>query len=160
MRKDPRGLLRAWAAAREAGAKLDLLVAGDPGRQAPATMGEARLLGRVTDEELADLLTAAACLLFPSFYEGFGLPPLEALGCGCPVAAYRNSSLPEVVGEAGTLVPNRDAEALGRAAADLVLDGQRRRRAIAEGKRQAARFTWERAAKATVAGYRSLLGSV
>ena len=159
VRKDPRGLLRAWAVAREAGAQLDLLVAGDPGRQAPVSMGEARLLGRVDDEELADLLSAAACLLFPSLYEGFGLPPLEALGCGCPVVAYRNSSLPEVVGEAGVLVPNRDAEALGRAAAELVLNEKLRRRVIAGGRKQAARFTWERAARGTVAGYRAALAA-
>jgi len=159
VRKDPRGLLRAWNAAREAGADIDLLVAGDPGRQAPATMGDARLLGRVTDEELADLLSAAACLLFPSLYEGFGLPPLEAMGCGCPVVAYRNSSLPEVVGEAGVLVPNRDAEALGRAAAELVLDPNQRRRLVARGRKQAARFSWEKAARATVAGYRALLSA-
>jgi glycosyltransferase involved in cell wall biosynthesis len=157
VRKDPRGLLRAWAAAREAGADHDLLVAGDPGRQAPAEMGNARLLGWVTDQELADLLSAASCLLFPSLYEGFGLPPLEALGCGCPVVAYRNSSLPEVVGGAGVLVPNRDAQALGRAAARLVLDLKERRRSIAAGRKQAARFTWERAARATVAGYNGLL---
>ena len=122
-------------------------------------MGEARLLGRVDDEELADLLSAAACLLFPSLYEGFGLPPLEALGCGCPVVAYRNSSLPEVVGEAGVLVPNRDAEALGRAAAELVLNEKLRRRVIAGGRKQAARFTWERAARGTVAGYRAALAA-
>ena len=157
VRKDPRGLLRAWAAAREGGAGLDLLVAGDPGRQAPASMGDARLLGRVTDEELADLLSAAACLLFPSLYEGFGLPPLEAMGCGCPVVAYRNSSLPEVVGSAGVLVPNRDAAALGRAAAELVLDPKKRQRLATQGRKQAARFSWAKTARGTVAGYRSLL---
>src|SRR5207302_11235695 len=141
----------------EAGADIDLLVAGDPGRQAPATMGDARLLGRVTDEELADLLSAAACLLFPSLYEGFGLPPLEAMGCGCPVVAYRNSSLPEVVGEAGILVPNRDAEALGRAAVDLMRDPAQRGLLVDRGLAQAARFSWKKAARQTIDAYRSLL---
>ena len=157
LRKDPRGLVRAWLAARAAGAAADLLVAGDPGPQAPVDMGAARLLGHVTDEELADLLSAAGCLLFPSLYEGFGLPVLEAMGCGCPVAAYRNSSLPEVVGDAGALVANRDADALGRAAAELVLDSGKRERAARSGLARARRFTWKQAARLTIAAYRSLL---
>ena len=126
VRKDPKGLVRAWKAAKAAGADFDLVVAGEPGGQAPADMGGARLLGHATSDELVDLLSAAECLLFPSLYEGFGLPALEAMACGCPVVAYRNSSLPEVVGEAGVLVPNRDAEALGRAAAELSSDPSRR----------------------------------
>ena len=157
VRKDPRGLLRAWAAAREAGPDADLLVAGDPGRQAPSQMGGARLLGHVTDDELAELLSAARCLLFPSLYEGFGLPVLEAMGCGCPVAAYRNSSLPEVAGSAATLVGNRDPIALGRAAAELGGEGAGRRKAIAAGRKQAAKFSWRKTARETIAGYRSLL---
>jgi glycosyltransferase involved in cell wall biosynthesis len=158
VRKDPRGLLRAWGAARHAGADHDLLVAGDPGRQAPAAMGDARLLGSVDDDGLADLLSTASCLLFPSLYEGFGLPPLEAMACGCPVVAYRNSSLPEVVGSAGILVPSRDPEAMGRAAAELVLDSKRRHAAVVAGRRQAARFSWEKTARATIKGYQDLLG--
>jgi glycosyltransferase involved in cell wall biosynthesis len=157
VRKNPPGLLKAWAAARAGGAELDLLVAGEPGRQAPGSMGDARLLGSVDDDGLADLFSAAGCLLFPSLYEGFGLPPLEAMACGCPVVVYRNSSLPEVVGDAGVLVPNRDADALGRAAAELVLDPVRRRAAVAAGREQAAKFTWKRAARATIEGYESLL---
>src|SRR6266851_2876515 len=98
-RKDPASLLRAWAAAREIGPGLELVIAGEPGRQAPSEMPGARRLGRVDDEDLADLYTAAGCLVFPSRYEGFGLPCLEAMACGCPVAAYSNSSLTEVVGE-------------------------------------------------------------
>ncbi|MDQ6919677.1 MAG: glycosyltransferase family 4 protein [Candidatus Dormibacteraeota bacterium] len=160
VRKDPRGLVRAWQAAKAAGADLDLVVAGEPGGQAPADMGGARLLGHATSDELVDLLSGAACLLFPSLYEGFGLPALEALACGCPVVAYRNSSLPEVVGDAGLLVPNRDAEALGRAAAELVLDPARRRRLIDQGLAQAARFSWKGTADQTVKGYRDLLAII
>lgn len=156
VRKDPRGLLRAWQVAKAAGADADLLIAGEPGRQAPADMGPARLLGQVTDDELADLLSAAAGLIYPSLYEGFGLPPLEAMGCGCPVAAYANSSLPEVVGEGGVLVPNRDVEGLGRAAARFLLDPAHRATIVAAGARQAARFTWAEAARRTIEGYREL----
>lgn len=158
IRKDPAGLLAAWSAARAAGADLDLLVAGAPGRQAPREMGDARLLGHVVDEDLADLLSAATCLLFPSLYEGFGLPPLEAMACGCPVVAYNNSSLPEVVGSAGILVPNRDRNALGQAAASLHLDPSRRSPLAADGLVRAAGFTWAGAAAETIAGYRGVLG--
>lgn len=157
VRKDPRGLLRAWRTATAAGAAGELVVAGEPGRQAPSDMGGARMLGHVSDEELVDLLTAGACLLFPSLYEGFGLPALEAMACGCPVVAYRNSSLPEVVGEAGLLVRNRDSEALGRAAAELVLDPARRAGLIREGLAQARRFSWRETARRTIEGYRALV---
>jgi glycosyltransferase involved in cell wall biosynthesis len=152
-RKDPSSLLRAWTAARQLSPDLQLVVAGDRGRQAPSTMPGARLLGRVDDAELADLYTAAGCLIFPSRYEGFGLPCLEAMACGCPVAAFRNSSLPEVVDDAGELVADGDAEALGRAAADMSADPERWRRA---GLERAKSFSWRKAARQTIAVYESL----
>jgi len=153
-RKDPASLLRAWAAAREVRPGLELVIAGEPGRQAPSDMPGARLLGRVDDEELADLYTAAGCLVFPSRYEGFGLPCLEAMACGCPVAAYRNSSLPEVVGEAGMLVADGDAEALGLAAARMIGERERWGRA---GLGRAKGFSWRKTARQTIAVYESLL---
>ena len=146
VRKDPRGLLRAWRTATAGGAAVELVVAGEPGRQAPAEMGGARLLGHVSTEEMVDLLSDAGCLLFPSLYEGFGLPVLEAMACGCPVVAYRNSSLPEVVGDAGVLVSNGDAEALGQAAAELVLNPKRRAELVRKGRVQAHRFSWKNTA--------------
>jgi glycosyltransferase involved in cell wall biosynthesis len=149
-RKDPAALLRALAASREVRPGLQLVVAGDPGRQAPPKMPGARLLGRVDDDQLADLYTAAGCLVFPSRYEGFGLPCLEAMACGCPVAAFRNSSLPEVVGEAGLLVDDGDAEALGRAAAAMSADPEPWRRA---GLERAGAFSWRKAARQTIAAY-------
>jgi len=160
VRKDPRGLIRAWRRATSAGATGELVIAGAPGRQAPTYMGGARVLGHVTDPELVDLLSAAACLLFPSLYEGFGLPALEAMACGCPVVAYSNSSLPEVVGKAGILVPNNDAEALGQAAADLVSQPARRRKLVERGLAQAAKFSWKETAARTIEGYRSLLAII
>ena len=153
-RKDPASLLRAWAAAREVRPKLQLVVAGEPGRQAPAAMPGAKLLGRVGDEDLADLYTAAGCFVFPSRYEGFGLPCLEAMACGCPVAAFRNSSLPEVVGDAGLLVDDGDAAALGRAAAEMIGEADRWRRA---GLERAKAFSWRKTARQTIAAYESLL---
>jgi glycosyltransferase involved in cell wall biosynthesis len=153
-RKDPAALLRAWGVAKEARPQIPLVIAGDPGRQAPPAMPGARMLGRVDHTELADLYTAAGCLVFPSRYEGFGLPCLEAMACGCPVAAYRNSSLPEVVDGAGQLVADGDAEALGRAAAALSADPAPARRA---GLERAKAFSWRKAARETIAAYESVL---
>ena len=152
-RKDPRALLRAWAVAREVHPELQLLIAGEPGKQAPRMPG-AFQLGRVDDEGLADLYTAAACLPFPSRYEGFGLPCLEAMACGCPVAAFRNSSIPEVVGEAGMLVQDGDADALGRAAAEIVTAPERWRQA---GLRRARQFSWAKTGREVISAYESVL---
>jgi len=156
-RKSPRDLLAAWREAVSAGADCDLVIAGDPGAQAPGALPGARLLGRVGDDELVDLLSAAACLLFPSRYEGFGLPVLEAMACGCPVVCYSNSSLPEVAGAAGILVPDGDAVGMGRRAAQLVLDAASSKRVRAAGLEQAGRFTWEIVAAEVIEAYATLL---
>src|ERR1700682_5045461 len=152
-RKDPRSLLLAWTSARVVRPALELVVAGEPGKQAPAGMAGARLLGRVDDSERADLYPAAGCFVFPSRYEGFGLPCLEAMACGCPVAAFRNSSLPEVVDRAGVLVEDGDANALGRAAAAVSGDPERWRRL---GLERVKSFSWRKAARETIAVYESL----
>ena len=131
-----------------------LLIAGIPGRQAPPSMAGAVQLGRVVDEELADLYSAASCLVFPSRYEGFGLPCLEAMACGCPVAAFRNSSIPELVDDAGVLVADGDGEALGTAAAQVIDQAERWRRA---GLQRARMFSWDRAARDTISAYQSVL---
>ena len=154
-RKDPASLLRAWRTATKTNPELELVIAGEPGRQAPTSMGGAHMLGHLPDPELADIYAAAGCLLFTSRYEGFGLPCLEAMACGCPVAAFRNSSLPEVLEGAGELVPDGDADALGRAAATLAKTPERARRA---GLDRAKMFGWSRAARQTIAAYESILG--
>jgi glycosyltransferase involved in cell wall biosynthesis len=155
-RKDPGGLLRAWAAARGLGADCELVLAGEPGRQAP-DMDGARALGYLPTEDLAELLSAAGCLLFTSRYEGFGLPVLEAMACGCPVVAYRNSSLPEVADRVAVLVDDGDAVALGRSAAAFLLDARLRGAARSQGIKWAARFTWDAAAGRTAEVYDRLL---
>jgi glycosyltransferase involved in cell wall biosynthesis len=155
-RKDPAALVRAWRRARQ-DVDCDLVAAGSPGPQAPEHLDGARVLGQVSHEELADLYSAAGCLAFASRYEGFGLPVLEALACGCPVVAFDNSSLPEVAGRVASLVADGDAEALGAEAARLLTDHTARERVAARGPAWAGRFTWERAARATVRLYRGLL---
>ena len=154
-RKDPDSLLRAWRTATRLRPELELVIVGEPGRQAPRSMGGAHMLGYVEDVELADLYGAAGCLVFTSRYEGFGLPCLEAMACGCPVAAFRNSSLPEVVDGGGELVPDGEAETLGRAAVALADDPDRARRA---GLEQAKKFGWRKAARETIAAYQAVLG--
>ena len=157
VRKDPRALLLSWEVAKRAGANLDLVLAGAASRQAPAEMGAARRLGYLEHSALVDLYSAATCLLFPSRYEGFGLPILEAMACGCPVVTYRNSSLPEVAGDAAVLVPDGDAEALGRAAAEIALSPELAARLRQAGLARAREFSWRKAAQATIAVYRRFL---
>lgn len=152
-RKDPPALLRAWAVARRTHPDLQLLIAGEPGKQAPRMPG-AFQLGRVEDDGLADLYSAAACLPFPSRYEGFGLPCLEAMACGCPVVAFRNSSLPEVVDDAGMLVADGDADALGQAAAQMIREPERWRQA---GLRRAKQYSWAKTARDVVSAYEAVL---
>jgi glycosyltransferase involved in cell wall biosynthesis len=153
-RKDPAALLAAWETARGSDPSLKLVLAGDPGKQAPRSMAGAVKLGRVDDEALADLYSAAACFVFPSRYEGFGLPCLEAMACGCPVAAFRNSSLPEVVGDAGMLVEDGNGPALGRAAVEMIRERDRWRRA---GLARVRAFSWRKTARATISAYESVL---
>lgn len=156
-RKDPAALFRAWEIAREAIPELPLVLAGHLGPQAPSDLRSARTLGYVSEPDLVDLLSAAGCLVFPSRYEGFGLPVLEAMACGCPVTAFENSSLPEVAGRAVALVPDGDAESLGRAAARLISSSRERAQAVKAGLNQARRFNWRRMARATLAAYEDLL---
>ena len=153
-RKDPAALLRAWRVAKEANPELPLVLVGEPGQQAPGKMPGARVLGHVAERDLVDVYSAAGCLVFPSRYEGFGLPCVEAMACGCPVAAYKNSSVQEVVDGAGELVEDGDADALGRAAARLAAIAER---PWAPGLRRARTFSWRKTARATISAYQSLL---
>ncbi len=157
VRKDPGALLRAWETARQAGADVDLILAGAASRQAPVDLGAAKRLGYLEHSDLVDLYSAATCLLFPSRYEGFGLPVLEAMACGCPVVTYQNSSLPEVAGAAAVLVRDGDFEAMGRAAAQVALDPNRAAKLRKAGLARAREFSWGKAARATIAVYRRFL---
>jgi glycosyltransferase involved in cell wall biosynthesis len=109
-------------------------------------------LGRVADDRLVDLYRSASALVFPSLYEGFGLPPLEAMACGCPVAVSRVASLPEVCGDAAVYFDPSSAEGIARGIVE-VLD-----RPANGGPERAALFTWEEFAHRHDAVYRELAG--
>jgi glycosyltransferase involved in cell wall biosynthesis len=112
-------------------------------------------IGYTDDEALSALYCAADLFVFPSFYEGFGLPVLEAMSVGCPVVTSNNSALPEVGGDAAQYVEAGDDEALA-AAITALLNDETERNAMAErGRGQAARFTWRACAEATLETYRN-----
>jgi glycosyltransferase involved in cell wall biosynthesis len=106
-----------------------------------------RLLGFVEDEDLPALYRGAALFAFPSLYEGFGLPVLEAMACGVPVVCSNTSSLPEVAGNAALLVDPLDVDGLSNAMGRALEDAELRRTMIKRGLARAARFTWERSAQ-------------
>lgn len=112
----------------------------------------------VEDEQLRALYASAAAFVFPSVYEGFGLPPLEAMGCGTPIVACAVASLPEVVGDGGVLVPPDDPAALAVALQRLLTDPHLAAEMTRRGFEQSARFTAEATAAATVDVYRELVG--
>jgi glycosyltransferase involved in cell wall biosynthesis len=116
------------------------------------------LTGFVRDEDLPGLYAAATAFIFPSLYEGFGLPPLEAMACGTPVVCSNTSSLPEVVGEAALLCDPLDELALADALKRVVSDEDLRDTLRERGLKQAAKFSWDRTAKETLAVYNSVLG--
>lgn len=106
-----------------------------------------RFLGRVDDDELAELYRGALAFVFPSLYEGFGIPPLEAQRCGCPVIAARAASMPEVLGDSALFVDPYDVDDIARAMSTLIDDPRVRDRLVAEGARNAARFSWRASAE-------------
>ena len=135
-------------------ANLQLLIAGGRGWLYQGILAEAekhpdrvRLLGFVDEADLPALYRNAALFAFPSLYEGFGLPVLEAMACGVPVVCSDASSLPEVAGDAALLVDPHDEDALAEAMARGLGETDLRREMITRGLAQAARFTWERAAR-------------
>ena len=102
-----------------------------------------RFVGMVADAHMPALLSAATLFVFPSLYEGFGLPPLEAMACGTAVVASSLTSVPEVVGDAGLLVDPRQADALGAAMARVLGDATLRHDLALKGLRRAREFRSE-----------------
>jgi glycosyltransferase involved in cell wall biosynthesis len=118
---------------------------------------EIRFVGYIPGQELAEWYNAATLFVYPSLYEGFGLPPLEAMACGTPVVTSGISSLPEVVGPAGVTVDPTDVDALAEAVAGVLADAEKRQVMQAAGLAQASGFSWQKAARETVRSYRRAL---
>ena len=117
-----------------------------------------RFAGYVAGEELPLWYNAAGMFVYPSLYEGFGLPLLEAMACGTPVIAADTSSLPEVVGDAGLLVDPRDVDALTQAIHSLAGSETRREELRLRGRQRASAYSWRRTAEETLAVYRDVMG--
>jgi len=165
-RKNLLTLLQGYAAFRRLGGGYKLALVGgrgwlyEPVLAAIEELGlhqEVIVPGFVPEEELPLWYNAAEALAYPSLYEGFGLPPLEAMACGRPVAVSDASSLPEVVGDAGLLVDPHQPDAWTEALQRLWQDAAYRADLAAQGLKRAQQFSWERMARETVGVYRSVL---
>lgn len=160
-RKNQLGLLRAFANI-QARVPHTLILAGGEGSGAEAVKTyltehpqvRAKWIGYVPDAQLRALYSGADAFALPSFWEGFGLPVLEAMACGAPVLTSNCSSLAEIAGEAALLVNPHDETALADALLRLLTDSALRERLKAAGKARAAQFSWSAAAQQTLAIYR------
>ncbi len=148
-------LAQALAVARSKRPDLTLTIVGPPGwLEVPGLDAPGiRRLGTVDERTLDALYRRALVCAVPSRYEGFGLPALEAMARGCPVVASNATSLPEVVGSAGTLVPVGDVESLARALLEVSEDHEVRGTMAELGRERAAGFTWQGSAHAHAAAY-------
>jgi glycosyltransferase involved in cell wall biosynthesis len=102
-----------------------------------------KIIDKISEDDIIGFYNSVDLLLYPSLYEGFGLPPLEAMACGCPVITSNTSSLPEVVGDAGILVDPYDTEAIAIAVEKVLLNKKIREDMIEKGLKQAKKFSWE-----------------
>lgn len=116
-----------------------------------------RWTGYVSDEDLSSLYSSCRAFIYPSIYEGFGLPPLEAMACGAPVISSRIPSIMEVLGDAAHLVSPTDVDALGQSIIQLWENPSERQRLSQAGKARAAQFSWERTARLTLDVYAAAL---
>jgi glycosyltransferase involved in cell wall biosynthesis len=137
-----------------------LVIAGAPGHRAERELAsiarygledDVVLVGRVPDEDLPPIYSLADVFVFPSLYEGFGIPLLEAMACGCPVVTSTAGSCPEVVGDAAVIVDPGNVEAIAAAVDDLLNNPSLAQTMIAKGRERARAFTWEQCARDTIA---------
>jgi len=159
-------LLEAFAAVRRRAPGLTLALAGRAEAPSPPVevmihrMGlgaSVRAAGYVRQDELQALYSGAAAVVYPSLYEGFGLPVVEAMACGTPAVASSTSCFPEVAGDAALLVDPESAQAIEAGIWSVLTDGSLRAKLISRGLRRAAELTWGRTARETLAVYRRAL---
>jgi glycosyltransferase involved in cell wall biosynthesis len=173
LRKNVRGLLSAWTwAAGSIGQTTPLVIGGHLPKpdgtffeDFPALAQElgvadtVRFIGAVEEADKPALYRGATVFVYPSRYEGLGLPPLEAMACGVPVVASSAASLPEIVGTAGYLIPPDDTRSLGAALLTCVVEPTVADDLRARGLAQAKKFSWEQTARETVAAYEDAVQS-
>lgn len=152
----------AWVRRQDGGKGARLALTGDRGGleahlRLHGLGEEVVFLGEVPNPALEGVYAAARALVFPSRYEGFGYPPLEAMGCGTPAVVSDAASLPEVVGEGGIIVPVNQARPLGEAMLRLLADDALRQELSRKARERARAFSWEALAGGTLAAYREAL---
>lgn len=165
-RKNIIGLIRAYAGLKDSyREEFDLVIAGGRGWLNSSIYKEVekleindnvKFIGYVDEEDLPYLYNLAEVFVYPSFYEGFGLPILEAMVCGCPVITSKVSSMPEVGGEAVLYVDPKETGIIKEALESLLDDEKKRGEMIDVGFKQVKNFSWEKCAKQTLAVYNSL----
>ncbi|MGH2603150.1 MAG: glycosyltransferase family 4 protein, partial [Dehalococcoidia bacterium] len=160
--KNRETVVRALRQLAAQGIDLPLVVVGQQGwlqdRAAPLQMGDAlRYLGYVPDDDLPALYTLAEAFVFPSWLEGFGLPPLEALACGTPVVSSDRPAMPEVLGGAVLYADPRRPAAWAEALECVTGDRTLRQSLVSRGLEQVKQYSWERAARETLAVFEAAL---
>jgi len=164
-------LVEAWALleTREGTAGHHLILAGREDPRYPEVrhrikalnlLEQVRVLGEIPEEDLPCLYAGASWFVFPSLYEGFGLPVLEAMACGTPVVCSNISSLPEIVGDAAITFDPTDVEGMAQALFDALGDPKRRGKMSEKARRRAQCFRWERTAQLTYQCYKEVLTEV
>jgi glycosyltransferase involved in cell wall biosynthesis len=165
-RKNLSRLIRAFWRLRKQGFRHQLIIVGPNGWQMDGFGAEieqlelqnsVRMLGYVPAEDLPGLYSLASIFVFPSLYEGFGLPPLEAMACGVPVLTSNNSSLAEICADAAHLIDPRDEAELAGGMRKLLEDSEWRAELGRRGRRRSKEFSWSAAARQTMALYESVL---
>jgi glycosyltransferase involved in cell wall biosynthesis len=166
--KNQTTLVRAFHRLKGKGLEQGLVIAGQKGWMYEKLFrlvdglglrDEVRFVGYVPADDLVAVYNMADLFVFPSLYEGFGLPPLEAMACGLPVVASSAPALAEVLNGAAILVTPSDVDALAEASARALGDRRLRSRLRRQGLERASQFSWQRTARGTVAAYEAALSS-
>ncbi|MHC5037364.1 MAG: glycosyltransferase family 4 protein [Planctomycetota bacterium] len=166
--KNLKTLLDAFALLRKDAFDLQLVITGPKDRHTPSVVAHVAqrglsdrvvFTGNIADRDLSALYAGAAVLVFPSLYEGFGLPPLEAFATGVPVVASNAASLPEVLGDAALLVDPLNSNAFRDAIARVIREDDLRETLVSKGRKQLAKYSWTETARNTLEVYREALQS-
>lgn len=157
--KNVQGLLRAFELVKER-ISHSLVIAGNgKGKDSFPSMERVLFKGYVSSRDLVDLYRRASLFVFPSFYEGFGLPPLEAMACGCPVVVSKVASLPEVCGDAAYYVNPYNVESIAEGMYRVATDQGLREGMIEKGFQRVKQFSWEKSAKEHLKVFEKILSS-